>query len=189
MEQFPERENVGQGYSKVAQPRPVSSDRSCGELVLPLGKAHRKLSGARSLWMFWRAYLMILMARRLLERKGLKDSQRMLLRHWKTSYKDLSADDWLICAVENAVAAACRWQVRETLCFPRAVAAYSLLRGAGAKPILYIGIRAQPFEAHAWVEANGIAVGDSMMAQERQHLKIISSYPDKRFYVSKSQLS
>lgn len=52
-------------------------------------------------------------------------------------------------------------------CLPRALAAYCLLRRAGMTPALMLGARFDPahrFEAHAWVECEGVmaACGDDV---------------------------
>ncbi len=135
------------------------------------------LTSVHDAWGFLRAYILVIRARRLLERRGLKGAQRVMLRPWKTN-SNITPDDRLITWVDKAVLAACRWQTRETTCFPRAVAAYSLLRSAGARPVMHIGIRARPFAGHAWVEVDGCVVADSMTSAElRNCLRTIISIP------------
>jgi Transglutaminase-like superfamily len=136
------------------------------------------LTSVHDAWGFLRAYILVIRARRLLERRGLKGAQRVMLRPWETNSSNITADDRLITWVDKAVLAACRWQTRETTCFPRAVAAYSLLRSAGARPVIHIGIRARPFAGHAWVEVDGCVVADSMTsAEQRNCLRAIMSIP------------
>jgi hypothetical protein len=136
------------------------------------------LTSVHDAWGFLRAYIALIRARRLLERRGLKSVQRVMLRPWKTNSINITPDDRLITWVDKAVLTACRWQTRETTCFPRAVAAYSLLRSAGARPVIYIGIRARPFAGHAWVEVDGCVVADSMTsAEQRNCLRAIISIP------------
>src|SRR2546430_7001814 len=136
------------------------------------------LTSVHDAWGFLRAYILVIRARRLLERRGLKGAQRSMLRPWKTNSINTTPDDRLITWADKAVLAACRWQTRETTCFPRAVAAYSLLRSAGARPVIYIGIRARPFAGHAWVEVDGCVVADSMTsAEQRNCLRAIISIP------------
>jgi hypothetical protein len=137
----------------------------------------RFLTSVHDAWGFLRAYVLVIRARRLLERRGLKGTQRSMLRPWKTN-SNITPDDRLITWVDKAVLAACRWQTRETTCFPRAVAAYSLLRSAGARPIIHIGIRARPFAGHAWVEVDGCVVADpKTSAEQRSCLRAIMSIP------------
>lgn len=135
------------------------------------------MASIRNGWGFLQAYMALAKARRLLEKRGLKEAQRAMLRPWKSKSRNLLQDDHLASWVEERVLTACRWQVKETLCFPRAAAAYALLRNAGAQPVLYVGMRARPFEAHAWVEVDGSAVADAMSAEDRQRLKVIGCYP------------
>jgi hypothetical protein len=143
------------------------------------GMATRKfLTSVHDAWGFLRAYIALIRARRLLERGGLKGVQRVMLRPWKTDSINITPDDRLIAWADKAVLAACRWQTRETTCFPRAVAAYSLLRSAGARPVIHMGIRARPFVGHAWVEVDGSVVADSMTSPElRNCLSAIISIP------------
>ena len=136
------------------------------------------LTSAHDAWGFLRAYLALIRARRLLEREGLKGVQRVMLKPWKAHSVTLTPDARLMTWVDKAVLAACRWQTRETSCFPRAVAAYSLLRSAGARPVMHIGIRARPFAGHAWVEVEGCVVADAMTrAEERTGLRAIIRIP------------
>ena len=135
------------------------------------------LTSVHDAWGFLQPYILVIRARRLLERRGLKGTQRSMLRPWKTN-SNITPDDRLITWVDKAVLAACRWQTRETTCFPRAVAAYSLLRSAGARPIIHIGIRARPFAGHAWVEVDGCVVADpKTSAEQRSCLRAIMSIP------------
>jgi hypothetical protein len=136
------------------------------------------LTSVHDAWGFLWAYIVVIRARRLLERGGLKGVQRVMLRPWKTNSVNLTPDDRLITWVNKAVLAACRWQTRKITCFPRAVAAYSLLRSAGARPVIHIGIKARPFAGHAWVEVDGCVVADSMTRAElRNCLSAIISIP------------
>lgn len=136
------------------------------------------LTAVHDAWGFLRAYIALIRARRLLERRGLKGAQRIMLRPWKTNSVNIAPDDRSITWVDKAVLAACRWQTRETTCFPRAVAAYSLLRSAGARPVIHMGIRARPFVGHAWVAVGGSVVADSIMTSaERNCLQTIISIP------------
>jgi hypothetical protein len=136
------------------------------------------LTSVHDAWGFLRAYIALIRARRLLERGGLKGVQRVMLRPWKTDSINITPDDRLIAWADKAVLAACRWQTRETTCFPRAVAAYSLLRSAGARPVMHISIRARPFIGHTWVEVDGCVVADSMTSAEvRNCLRAIISIP------------
>lgn len=136
------------------------------------------LTSVHDAWGFLRAYILVIRARRLLKRRGLKGAQRVMLRPWKINSINITPDDRLITWVDKAVLTACRWQTRETTCFPRAVAAYSLLQSAGARPVIHIGIKARPFAGHAWVEVDGSVVADSMTSAElRNSLHTIINIP------------
>ena len=143
------------------------------------GMATQKfLTSVHDAWGFLRAYILVIRARRLLKRRGLKGAQRVMLRPWKINSINITPDDRLITWVDKAVLTACRWQTRETTCFPRAVAAYSLLQSAGARPVIHIGIKARPFAGHAWVEVDGSVVADSMTSAElRNSLHTIINIP------------
>ncbi|CAO5188998.1 Transglutaminase-like superfamily [Frankia sp. AiPs1] len=48
-------------------------------------------------------------------------------------------------------------------CVPRSIATMLLCRPSGAVPTWCVGVRAlAPFAAHAWVEADGVMVGESV---------------------------
>jgi hypothetical protein len=67
------------------------------------GMATRKiLTSVHDAWGFLRAYIAIMRARRLLERRGLKGAQRVMLRSWKTN-SNITPDDQLITWVDKAV--------------------------------------------------------------------------------------
>jgi hypothetical protein len=59
-----------------------------------------------------------------------------------------------------AVSLACR---EERGCVPRSIATTLLCRLAGSMPTWCVGVRAvAPFAAHAWVEADGLIVGEAV---------------------------
>lgn len=45
-------------------------------------------------------------------------------------------------------------------CLPRSLATVLLCRLHGAQPTWCTGVRTEPFSAHAWVEAEGVPVGE-----------------------------
>jgi hypothetical protein len=48
-------------------------------------------------------------------------------------------------------------------CVPRSIATALLCRCGGSMPTWYVGVRTlAPFAAHAWVEADGVMVGESV---------------------------
>lgn len=64
--------------------------------------------------------------------------------------------------VEEARGAVCSASVRAAGngCLQRSIATYLLCRRRGATPVWKSGFRTDPFVAHAWVEAEGVPVGE-----------------------------
>lgn len=63
-------------------------------------------------------------------------------------------------AVAGAFARASHLTTRHDQCLPRALAAAEGLLRAGASPDMIIGVKLQPFAAHAWVQCEGMLVND-----------------------------
>ncbi|WP_241481557.1 lasso peptide biosynthesis B2 protein [Nocardiopsis gilva] len=49
-------------------------------------------------------------------------------------------------------------------CLQRSLATVLLCRMGGSQPTWCVGVRTEPFQAHAWVEAEGAPVGEPMPA-------------------------
>ncbi|MFL6858889.1 MAG: lasso peptide biosynthesis B2 protein [Allosphingosinicella sp.] len=85
-------------------------------------------------------------------------------------------------AVAWAVAVAARRLPGEFVCLPQALAAQAMLLRRGVAASLYLGAgreEAGPFEAHAWVEAAGIAVtGHPVPPQLREMGRFVAVPPD-----------
>jgi hypothetical protein len=62
-----------------------------------------------------------------------------------------------VCA---SVHRACVWYPKRTLCLQRSAVTTCLLRTYGVSAFLKIGVRPMPFQAHAWVEADGSVIND-----------------------------
>lgn len=62
-----------------------------------------------------------------------------------------------VCA---SVHRACVWYPKRTLCLQRSAVTTCLLRTYGVSAFLKIGVRPLPFQAHAWVEADGSVIND-----------------------------
>lgn len=52
------------------------------------------------------------------------------------------------------------WYWKQVLCLQRSAATVFLLRSCGIEAQLIIGAQLLPFEAHAWVEVDGLVVND-----------------------------
>lgn len=140
-------------------------------------RTHDWFSHALYAWCFLRAYIAVNRARHLLTCGGIKKAGESLLRPWKRLPASRLRSRATIEQVERAIVDACKWQVRETNCFPRAIAAYSLLQSIGAQPVLHIGVRAMPFAGHAWVEVQGTAIADTLTSIERATLSVLVVVP------------
>ena len=66
----------------------------------------------------------------------------------------------------SAIDKASIWYRKEVLCLQRAAAATCMLRRQGIAAQLVIGAQQTPFRAHAWVEVDGVVVGDRPWVQE-----------------------
>ena len=72
-------------------------------------------------------------------------------------------------AVQNvctAVARACVWYPRQSLCLQRSAVTTCLLRRYGIQAQMLIGVQKLPFKAHAWVEVEGNVVNDKPYVRE-----------------------
>jgi len=74
----------------------------------------------------------------------------------------------------EAVHTAAVWYPKQTLCLQKASVTTSLLRQHGFQADMKIGIRKQPFHAHAWVEVDGKVVGDDQSV--RKYFREIASW-------------
>ncbi|MEU6002753.1 lasso peptide biosynthesis B2 protein [Streptomyces sp. NPDC047197] len=66
-------------------------------------------------------------------------------------------------------------------CLQRSVATALLCRMSGAWPDWCTGVRTEPFRAHAWVEVDGVPVGEPHLPGEyRRMLVVAAALPGKR---------
>jgi hypothetical protein len=77
-------------------------------------------------------------------------------------------------ALCEAVHTAAVWYPKQTLCLQKASVTTSLLRQHGFAADMKIGVRKQPFHAHAWVEVDGQVVGDHQNV--RKYFREIASW-------------
>ncbi len=73
----------------------------------------------------------------------------------------------------RAVDMACVWYWRRVLCLQRSAVTVCLLKRAGIRACLVIGVQQTPFRAHAWVEIDGRVVND------REYLPTMYSILDR----------
>jgi prolyl oligopeptidase len=66
----------------------------------------------------------------------------------------------------RAVNLACVFYFKEIFCLQRAAATTCLLRKAGIRAEMVIGIQPLPFHAHAWVEVEGAVVNEKSYTPE-----------------------
>lgn len=101
---------------------------------------------------------------------GFQRTLRMLQRRVSRGYRRHRTEAAVACSrgqVESTVemvAVAARHGIRRASCLRRAMVAWYLLRRQGIAAELRIGVRkdqADAFEAHAWVEYQGLAIGDA----------------------------
>ena len=60
----------------------------------------------------------------------------------------------------RAVNLACAFYFKQVTCLQRAAATTCLLRKAGIRAELVLGVQTLPYSAHAWVEVDGLVVND-----------------------------
>jgi hypothetical protein len=95
-----------------------------------------------------------------------------IIREWPIANTGLR--DAELPAVCDAVHAAAVWYPKQTLCLQKASVTTSLLRQHGFPADMKIGVRKQPFHAHAWVEVDGEVVGDHQNV--RKYFREIASW-------------
>jgi predicted transcriptional regulator len=100
----------------------------------------------------------------IVSRLGGFQSRALIVKQWPTSKRQTGAEEVPHLCV--ALATACSWYPKESLCLQRASALSCLLRQHGISAVMRIGIRKQPFYAHAWVEVGGEVVGDHVGVQK-----------------------
>jgi hypothetical protein len=83
----------------------------------------------------------------------------LCVRSWPVKRPSF-ADPCVISRVCGAVARACVWYPKRTLCLQRSAVTTCLLRTYGISAQMMIGVRPMPFLAHAWVEADGSVIND-----------------------------
>lgn len=101
-------------------------------------------------------------------------ARHKIIRQWPISNVGSPHEGTDVPTVCEAVHAAAVWYPKQTLCLQKASVTTSLLRQHGFQADMKIGVRKQPFHAHAWVEVDGQVVGDHQNV--RKYFREIASW-------------
>jgi hypothetical protein len=101
-------------------------------------------------------------------------ARHKIIRNWPIAATPQSSNRVELPAVCEAVHTAAVWYPKQTLCLQKASVTTSLLRQHGFPADMKIGVRKQPFHAHAWVEVDGQVVGDHQNV--RKYFREIASW-------------
>jgi Transglutaminase-like superfamily len=101
-------------------------------------------------------------------------ARQQILRTWPIADKSRQIEPSDLPALCEAVHRAAVWYPKQTLCLQKASVTTGLLRQHGFHADMKIGIRKQPFHAHAWVEVDGQVVGDHQNV--RNYFREIASW-------------
>lgn len=110
----------------------------------------------------------------VIRRFGGFQARNAIIRQWpiaSTRWRHAPAGLTDLC---DAVHTAAVWYPKQTLCLQKASVTTSLLRQHGFRAEMKIGVRKQPFHAHAWVEVDGEVVGDHQNV--RKYFRQIASW-------------
>lgn len=101
-------------------------------------------------------------------------ARQMIVRRWPIANAQRRNQDAEVPVLCEAVHSAAVWYPKQTLCLQKASVTTSLLRQHGFPADMKIGVRKQPFHAHAWVEVDGQVVGDHQNV--RKYFREIASW-------------
>ena len=87
-------------------------------------------------------------------------ARHKIIRKWPIASTHARGEGAELPALCEVVHTAAVWYPKQTLCLQKASVTTSLLRQHGFQADMKIGVRKQPFHAHAWVEVDGQVVGD-----------------------------
>lgn len=129
--------------------------------------------------LFIKTYRLIFRAKRMIRDHGLFFTAEKILKPWdeRALRSKVRQPESKIKCIEDTINNVCQWQLNPTLCVPRAIAAYVLLRDTGLDPVFNVGVKAEPIVAHAWVRVNGRSVADSYPEEEKRNFKLLFQYP------------
>lgn len=97
-----------------------------------------------------------------------------IVRQWPIAQTSVGGEGTEVLALCEAVHTAAVWYPKQTLCLQKASVTTCLLRQHGFQADMKIGVRKQPFHAHAWVEVDGQVLGDHQNV--RKYFKEIASW-------------
>ena len=138
------------------------------------------MKGMTRVGLFIKAYYLIFRVKKMVKRQGLYSTAGKILKPWNEVPPRLPEDFQTrskIKYIEDTIHNVCQWQLTPTLCVPRAIAAYVLLRDTGLDPVFNVGMKSEPLIAHAWVQVNGRSVADSYPEEEKHNFKLLFQYP------------
>jgi hypothetical protein len=101
-------------------------------------------------------------------------ARHAIIRKWPIADAHRSPEETDVPALCEVVHTAAVWYPKQTLCLQKASVTTSLLRQHGFQARMKIGVRKQPFHAHAWVEVDGQVVGDHQNV--RKYFRQIASW-------------
>jgi hypothetical protein len=101
-------------------------------------------------------------------------ARQKIIRQWPIANGNRQPEGAELPALCDAVHTAAVWYPKQTLCLQKASVTTSLLRQHGFRADMKIGVRKQPFHAHAWVEVDGQVVGDHQNV--RKYFREIASW-------------
>lgn len=101
-------------------------------------------------------------------------ARQAIIRKWPIADTRRGHEGEELPALCEAVHTAAVWYPKQTLCLQKASVTTSLLRQHGFQAAMKIGVRKQPFHAHAWVEVDGEVVGDHQNV--RKYFREIASW-------------
>lgn len=101
-------------------------------------------------------------------------ARHKIIRKWPIANTRGRSEGGELPEVCEAVHSAAVWYPKQTLCLQKASVTTSLLRQHGFQADMKIGVRKQPFHAHAWVEVDGQVVGDHQNV--RKYFREIASW-------------
>jgi Transglutaminase-like superfamily len=110
----------------------------------------------------------------VIRRFGGFHARHAIIREWPIANTIRRAGDAVLPELCEAVHTAAVWYPKQTLCLQKASVTTSLLRQHGFQAEMKIGVRKQPFHAHAWVEVGGEVVGDHQNV--RKYFRQIASW-------------